>query len=149
MLEGREAAGAGVTRAYIGRGAGVGHQLVARQADAGAGQDMGVEVGQARQHELARGIEVLRAARRRDFRLDRGDQGIADADVPLAAQVLAGIDDLPAADDQVVRIGRAESPGLRLGFLDQSRGGNGRTGRLQERPACHFVHGFSPDGRFS
>ena len=108
MLEGREAAGAGVARAHIGRGAGEGHQLVAGQADAGARQDVGVEVDEARQDELARGVEHLRAARRRDLGLDGGDHGVADADVPPAAQVLAGIDHLAAADDEIVGIVRPE-----------------------------------------
>ncbi len=81
MLEGGKTAGAGIARAHIGGGAGVRHQLVAREADAAAGQDMGVEVDEARQHELARGVEHLRAACRRDLRLDGHDRGIANADV--------------------------------------------------------------------
>jgi len=40
-----------------------------------------VEVDEARQDELACGVEHLRAARRRDLGLDGRDRGIANADV--------------------------------------------------------------------
>ncbi len=72
------------------------------QPDAAARQDMGVEVDEARQDELASGVEHLRAARRRDLGLDGHDRGIADADVSPSPQVLAGIEHLAAADHEIV-----------------------------------------------
>src|SRR5262245_668812 len=101
MLEGGKAADARVARAYIGGGAGVRHQLVARQPEAAARQDMGMEVDEAGQDELPGGVERLGTARCGDLRLDGGNERIANADVAPPLKALAGIQHLATAHDKV------------------------------------------------
>src|SRR5262245_47319115 len=118
MLEDREAAGAGIPCAHIGSGAGVRHQLVTRETDAGARQNVGMEIDETWQDELTRSVECLGAPRRGNFRFDCCNMSVADADVAFASQVLAGIDQLAAPDDQVERVRRSKWHGLRLCLLD-------------------------------
>jgi hypothetical protein len=105
MFERREGADA---RAHVGGGRCEGHQLVRRQADAGAVEHVGVKIGQAGANEIAVGLERLLGHRGRDFRLDCGDQRVADADVAGRAQVLARVEHVAAADDEVLGIAGSE-----------------------------------------
>jgi hypothetical protein len=91
-----------------------------------------MEIDEARQNELARSVECLDAAGGRDFWFDRSYPGIADTDVAFAAQALAGIDHLSAANDEVVGIGRPKWLGSRLCLLDRLDRRNGSTSGEQE-----------------
>src|SRR5215813_12465450 len=142
MLEGGETADARVARAYIGGGAGVRHQLVARQAEAAARQDMGVEVDETGQDELPGGVERLGAARCGDLRLDGGNEGIANPDVAPPLEVLPGIQHLATAHDKVEGIVRSEWRGARGSILDKPGGRYGGTGAAQQASAREVFHGI-------
>lgn len=94
-----------------------------------------MEVDEAGQHELARGIERLGAARRGNLRLEGDDPGVADAGIALAAQALGGIDHLAAANHQVEGVVWSEGSSARLRRLSKAARRGGGTGRLQKRPA--------------
>ncbi len=77
-------------------------QFVRRDADRRAVRvDVAVQVDQARRHQLAGGIDRLECARRRDVRLDRLDETIADTDVAFAAQRLARVEHVAALDHEI------------------------------------------------
>src|SRR5262249_49943374 len=117
-------------------------QLVARQAEAAARQDMGVEVDEAGHDELPGGVERLRAARCGDLRLDGGNQGIANADVASPFEVLAGIQHLAAAHDKVEGIVRSERRGARSGALDKPGCRYGGACVAQQASAREVFHGI-------
>jgi hypothetical protein len=72
---------------------------------------MRMQVDQPGSDQPARRVEQALGARRRNVGFDRLDQSIADADIALAAQVLARVEHVAALDDQielVVRTHRGE-----------------------------------------
>jgi len=87
---------------------------------------MTVKIDQARCHQLARGIDGLERARRRDFRLDRFHYTPANADVAFPPQRLTGIEHIAALDYEVEFVGRAH------GCVDPPRHRSGG-GRSRER----------------
>jgi len=62
---------------------------------------MRVKIDQAGGHELARGVDGLGGARRRNICFDRLDRAPADADVAFSPQRLAGIEHIAALDHEV------------------------------------------------
>ena len=104
----REIVDAGVARRHH-RGGGLRlHQFVGGNADRRAvGIDVGMQIDQSRRHELARCVDGLGGARRRDLVLDRLDHAPANADVALAAQRLAGVEHVAALDHKVELVVRS------------------------------------------
>jgi hypothetical protein len=144
LPEGGKAADPAIAGTDIGGGARVGDQFIAGEADAAGMHDVGMEIDQAREHELAGGIKRLHAARWRDLGLKRGDHGIANADIAATAQTLAGIQHLATADHEVVGVVRPEGRGSRCCLLNEAGRGDRRAGAVQERPASHVIHGLAP-----
>jgi hypothetical protein len=100
--EGREIVRAGVARRDAGCRSLMRHKLVGRDADRGAVRiDVAVQVDQAGRHQLAVGTEHAVCARCRDVGLERLDHPEADADVALAAQILARIEHVAALDHEI------------------------------------------------
>ena len=100
--EGGEVVGAGIARRDAAWSCLECDQLVGRNADRRAvREDVRVQVDQARRHELAGGVEHAQRACGRDVGLERLDHAEADADVALAAQVLARIEHVAALDDEI------------------------------------------------
>jgi hypothetical protein len=91
---------------------------------------VGVQVDQARRDELAAGIEHAAGALGRNAGLHRLDHAEADADVALAGEVLARVEHVGVAHQQVEPVVRAHC-GLR-----QGRGrAQARSGSEQQLPA--------------
>ena len=105
---------------------------------------MGVEIDEPRADEVAGDVEGLFRHCGRDLRLDRGDQRIADADIAPRAQVLARVEHVAAADDEIVRIARAE----RRGRGERAPAGAERERRrariAQELPSRQVAHVVLP-----
>ena len=100
--EGGEVVRARVARRHQRGGALERNQLVGRDADRRAVRiDVGVQIDEPRQHQLAGGVEHAVGARRRNVGLDRRDLAEAEADVALAAQLLRRVEQLAALDHQV------------------------------------------------
>ena len=66
-----------------------------------------MQIDQPGSDQLARCIEQALGARRRNVGFDRLDHAVADADVALAAQVLARVEHVAALDDQIELVVRA------------------------------------------
>ena len=106
--ERREVVGAGVAARHAGGGALMRHQFVGRNADRRAiGKDMRMKIDQAGRHQLAGDVEQALGARRRNVGFERLDHAEADADVALAAQVLARVEHVAALDDQIELVVRS------------------------------------------
>ena len=70
---------------------------------AGAGEDMHVDVDQARRDVQARDVDDLECLRRIDLRRHGGDLAVADGHIGDRADLVPGVDDMAAAEQQVVR----------------------------------------------
>ena len=75
------------------------HRIADRVARVPAGGDMVMGVDQARQHGLGRQVDHLRAGRRDEARLDRGDAIVMDQDRHFLARGSAGAVDHPSGMD--------------------------------------------------
>ncbi len=136
-----EVVGARVARRHRGGGALERHQLVGRNADRRAvGEDMRVEVDQARHHQAPGGVQHARRARRRNVRFDRLDHAVAHAHVAPAAQALARIEHFAALDHQVELVVRPHR-GARADAGEC--GGNCRADAGDDAPALEGCHGHS------
>ena len=80
-----------------------------------------MQVDQAGRHQLAAGVEHAQRARRRNVGFDRLDQAVADADVALAAQLLARVEHVAALDHQVELVVRAHGGARRTGQRGRER----------------------------
>ncbi|MGY4215120.1 hypothetical protein ACVMFB_001619 [Bradyrhizobium sp. USDA 4522] len=128
----REVVDAGVARRDDRRGALELHQLVGGNADRRSVRvDVAVQIDQTRHHELARRVNGPGGASSRDLVFDRLDDAPADADVALAAQRLAGIDDIAVLDHEVELVVR---PHRRSG-RPRDGCGSGRSRHFQKIPA--------------
>ena len=89
-------------------GAGELHQLVGGNADRRAVREgVRVQIDQPRRHQLAAGIEHAIGAFWRDAGLDRFDHPVANADVALAAQLLARVEHVGVAHQQIELVVRS------------------------------------------
>jgi hypothetical protein len=104
---------------------------------------MGMDVYQARRHQLAGDIEHAQRALPRDVGLHCLDHAPTDADVATPAQVLAGIEHLAALDDEVELVVRAR--GGERGTATHCAGADRqqRSGLGEELAAGRNVHGVS------
>ena len=98
----REIVDAGIARGNHRGGALKLRQFVGGNADRRTVRvDMRVQVDQPGRDQLAGSVDALCRAGRRDFVLDRLDHAPADADVALAPQRLAGVENVTAFDHEI------------------------------------------------
>ena len=143
--EGGEVVGARVARRDQRRRALEGDQLVGGNADGRAvGEDVGVQVDEARRHELAGGVEHALSALSAGMSASSASiSAEADADIALGPEVLAGIEHLAALDHagRTCRSGPwPRAPALRQARSPRARGRK-PTGKRQELAARGREHG--------
>src|SRR5206468_4136715 len=79
-----------------------------RNADSGAVEkDVGVQIDQARSHDLAGGAENPQGFISRNIGLERLDHAKADADVTPGPEILTRIEHLAALDDEIELVVRS------------------------------------------
>ncbi len=139
---GREGASARVARGHCGGGALVKHQLVGRDADA-TGEDVRVQVDEARHDKASRGIHDPIGTRCGNVGLERLDPPVAHADIPFAAQPLAGVENFTTLDDEVELVVRAHRG---VGDRAEGSGCESCAHAGYELSALERNHGFPPRG---
>ena len=137
---GGEGARARVAGGHRRGGALVKHQLVGRDADT-TGEDMRVQVDQTRNDEATCSIHDPIGPRRGDVGLKRFDAAVANADVQLSAQLLAGVEHVAALDDKVELVGR---PHGSAGLGGHDPGCEHCTDTCDELPTIERGHGLCP-----
>ena len=107
------------------------------------GKDVGMQVDQARRNELPAGAQNPVRLVGGNIGFQRLDRAEADADVALGAQVLAGVENLPALDHEVELVigphGRERARARRTGSRQRQAGR--RIGK--ELAARNIEHGVS------
>ena len=102
-------AGVGDGGDAVGDGHGIGRDgevAVAPGVVAKAGEDVDVDVDEARSEVEAGDIDRLLCGAGGNRGLDGGDLAIANGDVALGVDVVLGVDDVAVAEDEVVLLGR-------------------------------------------
>ena len=136
LAEDREIAPAGRAGVGHGRHAAAKRQVVGinaalariRIALAGAGEDVHVDIDEPGRHVKALHVHGLERRRRVDARGHGGDLAVADGDVTDLVDLVPGIDDVPAAQQQIILLpGHARCPrahNRRSGATDFSASGS-------------------------
>src|SRR5918994_2015562 len=105
LAEAGEGVGAGAADVEPGRHAAPSSDWVGLDAPVGdAPVDVSVEVDEARRHDMATGVDGLPRPGAGERWFDGGNPAVADADVEPPDEAAAGVDDLAAADDDVVAL---------------------------------------------
>ena len=105
-----------------------------------------VHVDQPGGHQLAASVEHLASPGGRNVRRDGGDLSVRDGDIALAGQLLRGVDDAAALDQQIVGSRRLAGGRRRRGQVgaDANRGGaRVPEGQPQRPQACQETRGDS------
>ena len=132
--EGGEIVRARIARRHAGGRALVGDQFVRRDSDGRPVRiHMRVQIDEARRHQLAGSIQQFVGARRRNIRLQRLDQPVADADITLAAQRLTRIEHIAALDNQIELVGRPHRGKRRAARRRNQREGSGGSKKIATR----------------
>ena len=103
---------------------------------------MSVQVDQPRNDELARGVEDAIGARRRNVAFDGLDDAVADADVALAAQLLARVEDFATLDHEIELVVRSHRRVCEACTQARGRRRAGQRARAAQPVPSMLLHGL-------